>query len=338
MPPSSSEGRHLAGIPSSSTPVVPVSALLREEGRALFGTVPSTLERGEKAQSDGPQPAKSRVSLVIVGFGVSFLFLTGIAAVVDGPVVVEKLLVRLVMPVGLVWLGLTAAAAMALRRRVFRLSMMITACWLLLTLLGNGTVSTWLISSLERPYLTADPFQEQPFDVVVVLGGGLSEAVGGRIQTNRAGDRVVLAARLYHMKRVREIWCTGTHIEVLNRNGTDPSAQAALLLKQLGVPGDAIREIGGINTAEELHELGRHGAEQQRVGLLTSAWHMSRALRLANRHGLDAAPVPADFATPREQPGGPGLGQCLMAVVPSADDLELTGVAVKEYLAWVVGR
>ena len=58
--------------------------------------------------------------------------------------------------------------------------------------------------------------------------------------------------------------------------------------RELGIPDSAIVMGRGANTGEELQNAKRYltDADASRVGLLTSAWHMPRALRHAERNGL----------------------------------------------------
>jgi len=69
----------------------------------------------------------------------------------------------------------------------------------------------------------------------------------------------------------------------------------------------------------------------KRLGLVTSAAHMSRALRLARDNDLSLLPLPADFKStwPEFQPA---------RLIPSGSGLYRTERATKELLARVVGR
>ena len=110
------------------------------------------------------------------------------------------------------------------------------------------------------------------------------------------------------------------------------------MLRQLGVGDEDIIEVGGINTAEELRHLADERLDGQRVGLITSAWHMQRALRQARAQGLELEPVPADFLTPVQQTQSPGPAQILLLLLPNSGTLNTTGAALKEYLAILVRR
>ena len=68
-----------------------------------------------------------------------------------------------------------------------------------------------------------------------------------------------------------------------------------------------------------------------RVGIITSAYHLSRAMRLAAANGVLAEAVPANFRASKLAPS-PSW------VVPSADNLLHTAKALKEHVAGLIGR
>ena len=74
-----------------------------------------------------------------------------------------------------------------------------------------------------------------------------------------------------------------------------------------------------------------------RIGLLTSAWHLPRAMRLANHNGLKPLPLPADFRTGANVEGFT-TGQIVESMIPNGFALEATCLFAKEYLGMLVGR
>ena len=67
------------------------------------------------------------------------------------------------------------------------------------------------------------------------------------------------------------------------------------------------------------------------LGILTSAWHLPRATRLAESVGVDAKPIPCDFLS-KPFKREPGL------IVPTAENLRITQTVIKEYVARLDGR
>lgn len=260
-------------------------------------------------------------------------------AIVDGRAVVEKIILRLVTPVGLLWIGLAVQFLVLVCRRHLAGACVAALLWIALTVCGNGPVVERLIGLDERPFLKIDPLQYEPFDVLIVLGGGASTAANGRPQVSFAGERIVRAAELYHAGLARRIICTGQRIQALGGQGADPAEQGVAILTALGVPADSLEQSGGANTSEEFAQLAKAIKPEQHVGLVTSAWHMSRALRLARQDGLEPEPVPADFqGAPPEAPLDLGFGATVFACIPDAESLMAAALWEKEQLARVVGR
>ena len=257
--------------------------------------------------------------------------------------VVEKVGTALVMPSGLLWillLALTLQLWMQKKQNHAGQPGRITAaaCFVLFTIAGNGFIANQLAAALEADYLAIDPMKETPMDVVIVLGGGGGLGANGRLQGNSSGDRLILAAQLYHQKIAKRFICTGQRIESMNATGVDPAESSRDILLKLGVPDSAIELAGGRNTSEEMQGLSkRFQNSKSRIGLLTSAWHLPRAMRLANRNGLQPLPLPADFQT-APSVGGFTTGQIVESMIPNGSALGGTWSIAKEYLGMLVGR
>jgi uncharacterized SAM-binding protein YcdF (DUF218 family) len=265
-----------------------------------------------------------------VGLGTIYFSLGRMAA--------EKIATAVAMPSGLLWLLLLffAAYSVAIRQKASGLCLLI--CWLLLTLIGNRNVSDYLAYSLERPYVSLRPLEESPFDVVIVLGGGGTVGANSRMQGHVSGDRLILAGQMYHRGLAKSLVCTGKRIESMDSSGSDPCDVSREILEGLGVPKESIRTSGGRNTAEEMQGLGTEfNGTKLRVGVLTSAWHMPRAMRLASRNGFEPVPLPADFRSqPENNP--PTTGELIESMIPSGSSIWLNGSLFKEYLGMLIGR
>lgn len=270
-------------------------------------------------------------------------FVTGTVGILTiwgclGRMVAEKVATALVMPYGVLWLLLLFSAAYAVAARQRLGAVLLLCCWATSTVVGSGHVSQWLAKSLERPYLEIDPLKQKPFNYVVVLGGGGGLSVNGRMQGNSSADRLILAAQLYHLKIAAKLICTGQRIETMDSTGADPAEVSRTILQNLGVPAEAIETVGGRNTAEEMVSLGqRFGESKDRVGLVTSAWHLPRAMRLALRNGFEPEPVPCDFRTPPDALP-PTPGQIIEGLIPSGGAAAGNASLMKEFLATLAGR
>ncbi|MEM7783405.1 MAG: YdcF family protein [Planctomycetota bacterium] len=273
------------------------------------------------------------LAMVLVGG----LFL-GSIGVISGKTMVEKMVTSLATPTGVVWLTLLVFVYFSLLTRKAGSALIGFFCWLLLTVGGNEFVSNLLIQTLEKPYEEISVFELEPFDQIVLLGGGTGTSISGRAQGRFAGDRVILAAQMYHSGLAKQIVCTGTQKFRSTEKDLHPREEAADMLLRLKVPRDVVFQMQGENTYQEMQNLSKWLDENQangiaidRVGIVTSAWHMSRAIRLAQSNGLDVEPVPADFMA---EPFSPQPS----VILPSSENLLITSRAMKEFLAGLVGR
>jgi len=254
----------------------------------------------------------------------------------SGITMLEKTLTSLVMPIGLVWVGLITLTYLLLLSRQKIFGFLSLGCLLAITLGGNQFVSNYLAYSLEAPFSQIDIAQIPTLDAVIVLGGGTSSTYNNRVQLGMAGDRVATAARLYHSGQVKKIICTGSQSFRASPEDLHPREEAKLILTEFGIPASAVILLEGENTSQEMNSLKSWIPEhinspQPRVGLITSAWHLNRALRLAKSQGLEFEPIPSNFIS------GP-VNPSPHWVIPSGDNLATTGRIVKEYLAAIVSR
>jgi uncharacterized SAM-binding protein YcdF (DUF218 family) len=253
----------------------------------------------------------------------------------------EKIATALFMPNGILWLLLMALIIQVWpwRRPEHRSSAGYPAllCFLTYTLGGSGYVSEALAVALETPYLQINPLEEPTVDLVIVLGGGGGLGANGRIQGNGSGDRMILAAELYHRHPETKFICTGQRIASIDASGVDPGEATRDILTRLGVPETHIEMLGGQNTFEEMKALGeRFKSSDVKVGLLTSAWHLPRAMRLAERNGLKPIPLPSDFrSSPAESPT---LAKRIECLIPNGGAFSGTWSFAKEYLGMLIGR
>jgi uncharacterized SAM-binding protein YcdF (DUF218 family) len=249
---------------------------------------------------------------------------------------IEKILTRMVMPTSLLFLGLVACTYLARVSDRRFLSRPLLGLTLAYWVVSNTFTSQWLIGQLERRYPHVNLADTSPFDVVIVLGGGTMSNAAGDVWLSEAGDRLALAARLYHQGKARRLITMGEAYEWAADYVVSPERATAQIWSDLAVPPEAILQIGETkvrNTSEEMRQLHRWLQQNsaQRVGLITSAFHMPRAERLARAHGLKVVPLAANFHRPRVEPWP-------LAMIPSFHSLQEVDISAKEYLAAVLGR
>ncbi|HSH99200.1 MAG TPA: YdcF family protein [Reyranella sp.] len=168
------------------------------------------------------------------------------------------------------------------------------------------------------------------YDAIVVLGGGISPAHPPEQPVpdlSENGDRMWEAARLFRRGVAPRIIVTGGS---LLEHGGPPGTEAEamrLFLVDLGVPAGAILdEPKAQNTIENIRNV-RALVGDGRVAVVTSAYHMPRALNLAQRAGLKVGAFPTDYqATPSARLPWENW-------MPSIDGLGLSILAIREIMA-----
>lgn len=245
---------------------------------------------------------------------------------------VEKMLTRLALPTGLLWLCLWSLTYVAMVSRRMSYALLMLALAAAFTCLGSTTASNWALGLLESRYAALRPLSDGPFDVVVVLGGGAKTLASGSAGLNASGDRIMLAARMYYTGQVAHLVASGQS-QTWTTDQRDSTELAAQIWRDIGIPPSAITLLGGRNTSEEIRGLRQLQSARgwRRIGLLTSASHLPRALRLADSEGLVVEPVPADFATSHPAPFP-------LSWIPSSDNLRKWDRAAKEWYASILGR
>lgn len=268
---------------------------------------------------------------------VAGVFLVIVGAVAGG-VMIEKTLKSILTPVGLVWLLLTLLVYFCLVFKFGKTAIVAGLCWLLLTVGGNWWVANSLTGLLEQPYrvASAEDENDSPFDLLLILGGGTNMSPQMGAQLNPYGDRVVTAARLYHSGRAKKLVASGRQHFRNDPKDLHPNEEATRILKELKIPESDLSLLGGINTSEEIEELRKlldslPDDPQRHIGILTSAWHLPRAMSLAKEKGIQATGVPSNFLS---QPYAPNPG----IVIPSAENLQKTSMMMHEILGRWMGR
>lgn len=244
---------------------------------------------------------------------------------------IQKALALLVMPVGFLWLLLLLACLLCFRKRQKPLGALLLVMALLYACAGNVHLGRALMARLESG---VPPNREGPFDAVFVLGGGSDEDAFGRPQLNQAGDRIDLAARLWHSGKAHLLVASGMGMDRLQgiRNAGE---ETRALWRELGVPDRAIlvvQEPCWI-TREEIAAYRRLQDRfgWQRMALVSSASHLPRAMALAEKAGLAVTPLGADWR-------GRPLAFQLQTLVPQAEGFMDVHRACWEFLGRRVGR
>lgn len=276
-----------------------------------------------------------RISPPAILAAVWWIGLPAWGAIAGGSSGLEKVLTAMAMPVAAVFNVLLLIVLVSWHTRDLRTARIAAIPLLLLGILGNDHVGGLLCWIVEPPRPLTGPPAVPRYDAIVLLGGSTRMSDPYTPALAPDGQRLFFAAQLYHRGVTPRIVATGGGL-VFDEDDLSYSTQSRRLLESVGVPPEAITEIGGINTREEMRELRRWfetqgDATPDRVGLITNAAHIPRALRLAERQGLHFTPLPTAHRGGFGEPSPNSL-------IPSEHAIERTAVAWYEILAQLAGQ
>jgi uncharacterized SAM-binding protein YcdF (DUF218 family) len=197
----------------------------------------------------------------------------------------------------------------------------------LLILFSFGPVGSLLVEPLEstHPPATDPVVSDGTVRWVVVLGAGYrpDPALPATARVPESAIvRLAEGVRVYRLAR-------GSRLLVLI-GGADPTdgrvETVGEVVRTFGVPvADLVVDATGRTTAEEADVI-RARVGTDRFVLVTSAFHMPRAVRLCRDRGLDPIPAPTGHVNSKSE-------YATLAALPSEDHLSRTHIAFSEALA-----
>ncbi len=243
-----------------------------------------------------------------------------------------KLIGLLVEPLTQVLLLLTIGLLLVWKRfrRSAVLVFALSTLWLWLA--STSFVASFLMVQLERdfPPIAAQNLPEA--DVIVLLGGAIRGEVSSDTLADMSGvgDRLIFAVAAYKAGRAQTIVVTGGAKE-----GFVPEAKLMRdILVTLGVPAEAIvmevrNRVTFDNTRFTRHTLA--AMEVKSVLLVTSAFHMRRALLVFDTLGFELIPAPTDFQVLKGE-------FSLWDFLPNVKALQRTTWAMHEFAGYLYYR
>lgn len=240
--------------------------------------------------------------------------------------VVLKLLYAWLLPPGIFLLAILAAYLCCRKAK--------NAHWLLLVfalvyLLSIPAASDKVIKPLENWYGQPSVSEIKDAQAIVVLGSGSYEGVpdfdGVGQNSESATVRLGAVLRLHRVLNLPMVLSGG---RLFNDMDTEASIEYRFL-RACGIEDRyLIKEDRSRNTAENAKYVKQIYQQHRfkKVILVTSAFHMPRAVALFQREGMDVIPYPTDYKTDKK------LRLNAFAFTPSADCLYHNSLAMKEYL------
>lgn len=257
--------------------------------------------------------------------------ISAIIALIVTDLAVQKVVGTVLMPAGLLWLGLIAATAIAALGRHWWTTGLSAAALLLYTACGNVWLGCALLAGLERQVLPApDVDALAPFDAICVLGGGTDLMPDGSPRLNGSGDRILLGARLFLAGKTPILVAGGQSIDGVRSLGEETRT----LWGGLGIPASAVVIVPEPRVTrtemDRYHALCRERG-WKRVAVVSSAWHLPRVLSHARRLEWDVTPLACD-ARSRPYPAD------FLWLIPQSRGFERMELACWERLGRWIGR
>jgi uncharacterized SAM-binding protein YcdF (DUF218 family) len=210
----------------------------------------------------------------------------------------------------------------------------------LLAIMGFSPLGKLLLYPLEQRFPPWDASRGAP-DGIVVLGGAidldLSAATGAAV-FSRAADRIVAAAALARQYPNARIVFSGGNANLVSDSSAKEADYALSVFESLGIAKARLTlERGSRNTLEnaEFSRAIANPKDGERWLLVTSAFHMPRAVGLFRKAGFVVEPYPVDWRV--------GSAANLMRFSQIAvEGLDRTDIAVREWMGlaayWATGK
>jgi uncharacterized SAM-binding protein YcdF (DUF218 family) len=231
--------------------------------------------------------------------------------------------------IGLVGVVLLATRFAALGRKVMIASIV------LLAICGFSPLGNLMLYSLEQRFPPWDATKGAP-DGVVVLGGPIDpdlSAAHGVPVTSAAADRLIMAAALGRQYPNLRIIYTGGNANLISGDAREAD-YAGKVFESLGIPKARLTmERQARNTLENAEYSRAIAAPKagERWLLVTSAYHMPRAVGVFRQAGFPVEPYPVDWRVG-------GRGDLLSFHKFAIDGLSNVEVSFREWMGLVAYR
>jgi uncharacterized SAM-binding protein YcdF (DUF218 family) len=250
----------------------------------------------------------------------------------------SKLLPLLLYPIGMASV-LLVLAFWHIKKRPKLARRLIILTMLVLWIPSTPAFSHWIARTLESRYRPQEIPQAQ---AIVVLGGATASQLPPRqwVEVLDSGDRLLYAAKLYREGKAPTVILSGGRID-WKGPGTAESTDMKTLIETMGVPATAMKEDpSSLNTRENAVNV-KKILEQEKIDkflLVTSATHMPRSMLIFQKLGMKPIAAPTDFSVSDREMAAATPQARLLDLLPEAEQLHRSSLAMKEYIGMVIYR
>lgn len=215
-------------------------------------------------------------------------------------------------------------------RRLRWIRSLVIAAFLILLVLGTPIVSRTLVGLIEAQAMPFDLTTAKSFDAIVVLGGGAA-GKGTLRPANELSpsstQRTICGADLYTQGFAPRIVFAGGDASIFGE-GPQEGVEMKRLALRLGVPEEAAIVEGRSRTTYENAVETKRILGKGSILMVTSAYHVPRALRLFRKQGLNTTPYPCSYIVQDRIEDGWDID--LFGLIPEVEALHRSTLAINE--------
>jgi len=240
--------------------------------------------------------------------------------------VLSKLLAFLLLP--LTWIIATLLYAVFTKKQGRRKRLLIAGT---VTLLFFS--NPFMANILARCWDTA-PYKatHANYSTVILLGGFVSEDNNGGGYFNWTADRYIQATKLLLNHKASHLLFTGGNASI-SPDGFTEASFVKTELKKLNIPDSVVliesRSRNTIENAEYSKSLIKKAGLRPPYLLVTSAFHMRRAMLVFRKAGLNVVPYPCNYLNT-------GESAFINNLIPSTDAITTWNLYLKEIVGYLV--
>ncbi|MEW6408753.1 MAG: YdcF family protein [Nitrospirota bacterium] len=246
----------------------------------------------------------------------------------------SKIIGWLIYPLSITFILLLIALLGLLRKKRKTSRIFLISAISILYLFSIKPIASFLLYPLENMHI--NPSDQYPkADAIVVLSPGIrySKYPSMEVELDFGSNRILKAVRLFKDGAAPLILMSGGSGELFSQRKADAHAMKSLAI-EFGVPENRILvETQSRNTYENalyskeiLKDMG-----VKTIILVTSAFHMPRAVAVFKKIGIEPIPAVTDFQSPRKEFD-------IFCIVPDASNLNRSSLAIKEYAGLLIYR
>ncbi len=171
------------------------------------------------------------------------------------------------------------------------------------------------------------------YEAGIVLSGIVASGIHieSQIQLGEGADRIIEAVKLYHDGKIKKILISGGKADIKYPKD-DEGLQLVSLATQLGIPSE---DIIWENKSRNTYENAQYSAEMLKMNdgeklLITSSFHMRRAMACFENAGIAVDPYPVDYRVPSNFKWA--------YLIPSSEAFKTWNIVIKELVGTIVYR